>query len=374
MDDGTSEPRRCEVCGDPIRKNNTYGICTDQAKSRCVAARRRKRLGLPEPGEKTCEVCGRPLRCDNKTGLCSDRSATECWRVRQRMGRGAADPRGYRHLIVIRPGDTFGLWTALEEYSPKRKLVLCRCECGTERPVRGAHLANGESGSCGADLHRARRRNGPYLAAGDTFNRLTALEDAAMCDDRIRFSCECGGETAVKAAQVKLGYTKSCNCLNATLGGFSKHPLHQLRASMIQRCTNPNHRGYGSYGGRADAEITVCERWRTDPWAFAEDIYREIGPRPEGKSEKGRALYELDRVNNNRGYWCGRCAYCSSRGQFTINVQWSDKKTQRANQRTIEGLSRELAAARSGQGGAVQPKRAAARRMPAPELTMIPLF
>ena len=375
MDDGTSEPRRCEVCGDLIRLNNTYGICTDQAKPACVAARRRKRLGLPEPGEKTCEICGRPLRCDNKTGLCSDGSATECLRVRQRIGRGVADPKARRQLIVIKPGDTFDLWTALEKYSPKRKLVLCRCECGTERPVRGAHLANGESRSCGSHPRRVRLRSGPYLAAGTTCNRLTALEDAATCDTYIRFSCECAaGETRTKAVQVKLGYTKSCGCLTRTLGGFSKHPLYPTWASMIQRCTNPNHAGYGNYGGREDAEITVCERWRTDPWGFAEDIYREIGPRPEGKDEKGRALYEFDRVDNDRGYWCGRCAYCASRGQSTINVRWSDKKTQKANQRTVKGLSGKLAAARTGKPEAVQPKRTPARWMPVPELTMDPFF
>ena len=69
------------------------GLCTDQDKSECVAARRRKRLGLPEPGEKTCEICGKPLRCDNKTGLCSTRGTSECSRVRKRMDRGAADRR-----------------------------------------------------------------------------------------------------------------------------------------------------------------------------------------------------------------------------------------------------------------------------------------
>ncbi len=380
MDDATSEPRRCEVCGSPIRLSNTYGICTDQAKPGCVAARRRKRLGLPEPGEKTCEICGRPLRCDNKTGLCSERGATECLRVRQRIGRGVADPRARRQLIAIKPGDTFGSWTALEEYNPKRKRVLCRCSCkrGTERLVRGEHLAGGTSRSCGCARYENRSPKAPYLTAGATFNLLTALEDAATCDTHIRFRCECGrGETRAKAAQVRLGYTKSCGCLTKTLGGFSKHPLHPIRHSMIQRCTNPNSKGYGNYGGREDAEITVCERWRTDPWGFADDIYREIGPRPEGRDEKGRVLYEFDRVDNDRGYWCGRCAYCASRGQFTINVQWSDRKTQKANQRTVKGLSGKLAAARrAGQPESIQPKRAPARKVPEPEpeLTMDPLF
>jgi hypothetical protein len=371
MDDGTPEPRRCEVCDDPIRQNNTYGICTDQGKSACIAARRRKRLGLPERGEKTCEICGRPLRLDNKTGICSERSPSECARVRRRMNRGAADPRGHRYLIAIKPGDTFGLWTALEEYDPKRKLVLCRCECErrTERLVRATHLTDGSSQSCGCVRYENRVAKGPYLVGGSVFGYLTAIEDIASFSDRARFHCKCGREKMIPAGSVKTGATKSCGCLTATLGGFSRHPLYSTWASMVQRCTNPNHRAYGNYGGREDAEITVCERWRTDPWGFADDIYREIGPRPEGKDERGRVLYEFDRKNNNRGYWCGRCAYCASRGQFTINVRWSDKKTQKANQRTIRDLSHELAAtrARSASG----PRQ---HRMPVPELTMNPLF
>jgi hypothetical protein len=335
-------PGRCEVCGDPIRRNNSYGICTDQAKSECVAARRRKRLGLPDPGEKTCEICGKPLRCDNKTGICSTRGTSECSRVRKRMDRGAADPRASRRLIVIKPGDTFGRWTALEDYDPKRKVVLCRCECGTEKPVRGAHLINGQSRACGRGHRKARLREAPYIAAGTTFNHLTALEDAATCDDYARFSCDCGGETTTKAVQVKLGATKSCDCLRKTLGGFTRHPLYSTWASMIQRCTNPNHKGYPNYGGRIPA-ITVCARWR-DPWLFAEDILSEIGPRPEGRDENGRVLYELDRIANNLGYWCGRCAECAGNGQVTINVRWADKKTQGNNRRTIADVTRELEA------------------------------
>jgi hypothetical protein len=159
---------RCEICGDPIRVNNTYGICTDQGKSACVAARRRKRLGLPEPGEKTCEICGKPLRCDNETGICSDRSNSECMRIRQRIDRGLADPTGQPPRIAIKAGDTFGLWTALEDYSLGNKRILVRCQCGTVRRVAGTKLTRGESTSCGCVRYatRTQNRKAPYLMAG----------------------------------------------------------------------------------------------------------------------------------------------------------------------------------------------------------------
>jgi len=96
---------------------------------------------------------------------------------------------------------------------------------------------------------------------------------------------------------------------------------------MIQRCTNPNHRSYHNYGGRG---ITVCDRWR-DPWLFAEDIEREIGPKPEAVDKSGRALYELDRIDNDRGYEPG-------------NVRWSTRSEQARNKRKISKMTPELAA------------------------------
>lgn len=58
-----------------------------------------------------------------------------------------------RHLDMT--GSVFGQWTVLVHCPPppgRRETEawwLCRCSCGTERPVRGATLRNGTSRSCG---------------------------------------------------------------------------------------------------------------------------------------------------------------------------------------------------------------------------------
>lgn len=305
------------MCGVPIRRNNKYGICSDQRKPACWKARALKREGASRPESRNCKICGKPLRRDNASGLCSRKG--ECARVRQRMGRGATDPMGSRPRITIKAGDTFGQWTALEGYSLDDKRVLCRCECGAEKRVSGTKLVCGETRSCGCARYVTRGQKAPYLIAGMVFNRLTVLEDVATCNDYARFGCECGNETTTKAVQVKLGLTKSCGCLyreRMFTHGFTRHPLHQLWNSIIQRCTNPNHASYRNYGGRG---ITVCDRW-CDPWLFAEDIERDLGPRPDG--------WSLDRIDNERGYEPG-------------NVRWADRRTQRLNQRTIARLTHE---------------------------------
>lgn len=87
----TSELRRCEVCGDPIRRDNKYGICANGSKPNCLEARRRKRpRRAPEPRSepsRCCDVCGRPINRNNQSGVCGRGDNLAC--VRERGRRNA---------------------------------------------------------------------------------------------------------------------------------------------------------------------------------------------------------------------------------------------------------------------------------------------
>ena len=63
--------------------------------------------------------------------------------------------------------------------------------------------------------------------------------------------------------------------------------LRAVHAGMLQRCYNPNKRGYARYGGRG---ITVCDRWR----ASFQDWLQDMGPRPKG--------YTIERMDNDGNY------------------------------------------------------------------------
>lgn len=240
----------------------------------------------------------------------------QCKKVRNERRRKARRPP---HRIAISTGDTFGKLTTLEAYSLDNRRVLCRCECGTEKRILGAHLVHGLI-SCGCAHGGGRRLNKqPYLTTGQVFERLTVLEDVRTCNDDARCRCQCGTEVTVRAARVKLGGTKSCGCLKReqnTSHGFCGHPLYSLWNGILDRCTDPEHPSWFNYGGRG---ITACDRW-LDPWAFAEDIERDLGPKPKG--------WSLDRIDNERGYFPG-------------NVRWADRSTQKINQRTLRKLTRE---------------------------------
>lgn len=112
--------------------------------------------------------------------------------------------------------------------------------------------------------------------------------------------------------------------------GMRQHPVYDVWAEMIQRCTNPKHRRYADYGGRG---ISVCERWRRSFNTF----FTDMGERPRGLT--------LERRDNDRGYEPGNCYWatpteqnlnkrtyansptgvpgveCPSPGRFRVNIR-----------------------------------------------------
>lgn len=96
-------------------------------------------------------------------------------------------------------------------------------------------------------------------------------------------------------------------------GGKTSHPLYLIYNDMVSRCRRPTHQRYADYGGRG---IDVCQKWVDDFWQFVEDV----GERPEGKTEGGRAFWQLDRIDNDGNYEPG-------------NVRWATPTEQSQNTR-----------------------------------------
>jgi hypothetical protein len=123
--------------------------------------------------------------------------------------------------------------------------------------------------------------------------------------------CRCNTCTIVDGANLRRGTSNSCGCLSrerakarATKHGMYGTPEYCSWQHMKQRCLNPRHPRFESYGGRG---ILPYEDWLSFIPYFA-----DTGTRPPGCS--------LDRIDVNDGY-------------TPSNWRWADAKQQAQNRR-----------------------------------------
>ncbi len=103
--------------------------------------------------------------------------------------------------------------------------------------------------------------------------------------------------------------------------GLSRSVEYRAWQTMRLRCHVPTNPAFKDYGARG---ITVCTRWLRDPRAFLADVGAKPAPH-----------YEIDRIDNDGGYWCGRpeCSECGPAGR-PCNVRWATRSQNCRNRRS----------------------------------------
>jgi len=114
------------------------------------------------------------------------------------------------------------------------------------------------------------QRFGRYLVIAKSDKRTKAMKQMVLC------KCDCGTEREVVVGNLRSGLTTSCGCWkNEKTGnrrrkhGFSKTTMYYRYKQMINRCYIPTHKEYKNYGGRG---IKVCDRWLKSVENYIEDM------------------------------------------------------------------------------------------------------
>lgn len=149
---------------------------------------------------------------------------------------------------------------------------------------------------------------------GQRFGRLTVLGYAGCHQRRRLWlcKCDCGQSKLAENGNLRSGGTKSCGCLQRqrvaetkTIHGFAagpaKAPEYKVWGAMIRRCHNPKDTFYRYYGGRG---ISVDDRWRfgDDKASAFECFISDMGRRPS-------KTHQLDRRNNDGPYCIDNCRW-----------------------------------------------------------------
>lgn len=93
-------------------------------------------------------------------------------------------------------------------------------------------------------------------------------------------ACDCGEKAEIRGMHLRNGKTKSCGCLTVkkTINRMTKHgmartPEYTAWKNMKRRCYAPGSTNYKNWGGRG---IAVCDSWLKS----FDNFYKDMGDRP----------------------------------------------------------------------------------------------
>ncbi len=171
---------------------------------------------------------------------------------------------------------------------------------------------------------------------GQRYGRLLITRLHSIKPTQWNAICDCGVKTVVRGGHIANGHTTSCGCVasdvliarNTTHGHASgkREREYRIWKGMKTRCLNVNHHSYPDYGGRG---IKICSRWLNSYENFLSDMGRCNIPNGmiERKNNDGpyssencRWATAIEQANNRRGNHL-----IEYQGETLTIAQWSRK-------------------------------------------------
>lgn len=147
---------------------------------------------------------------------------------------------------------------------------------------------------------------------GQKFGRLTVVEIVPFPrNNKVRCTCECGGEVTTFIYLLKRGDVKSCGCMKTPHGEHGTR-LYWIWRDMIKRCYNTKCDCYKWYGEKG---ISVCDEWRTSYSNFRD--WAKLNGYNDGLT--------IDRIDPNKNYEPSNCQWLT-RSENTAKMQKQKKE------------------------------------------------
>lgn len=138
-------------------------------------------------------------------------------------------------------GHKYGRLTVLGDVGKRTKnkgiLWQCLCECGQIAFVKGAHLKNGATRSCGCLNREARSKRRTKDLTGYENDNFIVLKKIGSRNNRVDWLCRCkhcNGTTELNSNEIEA--TKSCGCLKK---GASKEYMASIMDPESLKSTKP---------------------------------------------------------------------------------------------------------------------------------------
>lgn len=165
--------------------------------------------------------------------------------------------------------------------------------------------------------------------SGRKFGKLLAIKEHSFNGRRRLWlcRCDCGNEKLIIAGNIKNGGTISCGCLRNN-NGRSYEPYYATWIGMIGRCHKENNRDYHRYGGRGiqvcdewrnsyesfkkwligngfKKGLSV-DRYPDNNGNYSPDNCRLATPKQQGNNRRTNIYFEINGDRKTLAEWCDK--------------------------------------------------------------------